>query len=69
MSYEIKQALCQTLLNLLLIGMGVFLICSFGEMWREVKDMFRELCHPEALKEFFGMAAVMVVWVSLFFVL
>lgn len=69
MSYEIKQALCQTLLDVLLLGMGVFFICSFGEMWNEVKDMFRELRQPGAIKEFLGMAAVMVVWVSLFFVL
>ena len=69
MSYEIKQALCQTLLDVLLLGMGVFLLCSFGEMWGELKDMFRELRKPGAIKEFLGMAAVMVVWVSLFFVL
>lgn len=68
MDYELKQAICQTLLDLLLIGMGVFLICSFGEMWREVKSLFRELRQPGALKEFLGMGVVMVIWVSLFFV-
>lgn len=68
MGYEIKQAICQTLLDVLMIGLGVFLVVSFGAMWNEIKGGIAELRKPGAIKELLGFGAAMSVWVALWFI-
>lgn len=63
-----KQVICQILLYVLLLGIGVVCLCSLGEFVEDMKDFVRELRQPGAIKEFLGMAAMFVMFVGLWFV-